>query len=162
MYTRNAAPLFYDSRKRVNQKPGYDNRSYNYHENECNSHMKQCYLCGEELIKNRNKSKDHVPPDCIFPQDKPRNLITIPCCKNCNEEFAQLDEKMRNFLAILAIDKSGDVGQIAKRNVLKSQKRREEFLAYTKKIPLCWMTMGILVSNSFSIAMNSMLGLFGS
>ena len=97
--------------------------------------MKQCYLCGEELINKRNISKDHVPPDCIFPQDKPLNLITIPCCKNCNKEFAPLDEKMRDFLAILALDKSGDVGKIAKSNVLKTQKRREEFLAYTKKNP---------------------------
>jgi hypothetical protein len=45
--------------------------------------MKQCYLCGEELINKRNKTKDHVPPYCIFPQDKPRNLLTIPCCKKC-------------------------------------------------------------------------------
>ncbi len=97
--------------------------------------MKKCYLCGEELINKRNKSKDHVPPYCIFPQEKPRNLITIPCCKNCNNEFAQLDEKMRDFLAILALDKSGDVGKNAKRNVLKTQKRRDEFLAYTKKNP---------------------------
>ena len=97
--------------------------------------MKQCYLCGEELIKNKNKSRDHVPPDCIFPQDKPANLITIPCCKRCNEEFKQMDEKMRNFFALLAGDKSGSVGQIARREVLRSRKWSEAFLSYTKKHP---------------------------
>ena len=98
-------------------------------------HMKQCYLCGEKLTNNRNKTKDHVPPDCIFPKDKPPNLITIPCCKRCNEEYTQLDEKMRNFFAILAGHKSGDVGQIAMKVVLRSPTWREVFLSYTKEHP---------------------------
>jgi hypothetical protein len=97
--------------------------------------MKQCYLCGVELIKNKNKSRDHVPPECIFPQDKPLNLITVPCCLKCNEEYRQLDEKMRNNFAILAGDKSLSVGTIAHRVVLRSIKLREEFLSYTKPHP---------------------------
>jgi len=97
--------------------------------------MKQCYLCGAELIKNKNKSRDHVPPDCIFPKDKPNNLITIPCCKRCNEEYKQIDERMRNFLGILAGDKSASVGKISKRVVLRSQKWRDVFLSYTKEHP---------------------------
>jgi len=97
--------------------------------------MKQCYLCGEELIKNRNKSRDHIPPDCIFPKDKPPNLITVPCCKRCNEEYKQLDERMRNFFALLAGDKSAGVGQIARREVIRSRKWREVFLSYTQKHP---------------------------
>jgi hypothetical protein len=97
--------------------------------------MKYCYLCGDELIKNRNKSKDHVPPDCIFPQEKPPNLLTVPCCKKCNEGFKQLDEKMRNFLAFLAGDKSTGVGYIAQREVFRSRKCRDVFLSYTKPHP---------------------------
>ncbi len=98
--------------------------------------MKQCYLCGKNLIKNVNKSKDHVPPDCIFPKDKPPNLITVPCCKSCNGEFKQLDERMRNYLALLAGDKSASVGQIAKREVLRSRKWQEVFRSYTKQHPI--------------------------
>ena len=97
--------------------------------------MKQCYLCGEKLIKNKNKSNDHVPPDCIFPKDKPPNLITVPCCKVCNEKFKQIDEKMRNFFAILAGEKSVGVGQIARREVLRSRKWSDVFLSYTKEHP---------------------------
>jgi len=104
--------------------------------NKCYVPVKQCYLCGVELINNKYKTKDHVPPNCIFPQeDKPPNLITLPCCKQCNEKYGQLDEKMRNFFAILAIDKSASVGQIARRKVLGSQKWREVFLSYTKEHP---------------------------
>lgn len=95
--------------------------------------MKQCYLCGEGLIKNKNKSKDHVPPDCIFPQEKPPNLITVPCCTECNGAFKQLDEKMRNFFAIIAGDKSGEVGKIAQHEILRSRRLSKEFLSYTKE-----------------------------
>ena len=80
--------------------------------------MTQCYLCGVELINNKNKSKDHVPPDCIFPQDKPLNLITVPCCIKCNKEYGKLDERMQNFFAILAGDKSGSVSQIVRKKYL--------------------------------------------
>lgn len=96
---------------------------------------KQCYLCGTILIKNQNKSKDHIPPDCIFPDNKPRNLITVPCCIKCNKEYKTLDEKMRNFISILAGKKASDVGEKAKREVLKSQKLLNQFLSYTKPHP---------------------------
>ena len=97
--------------------------------------MTQCYLCGVELINNKNKSKDHVPPDCIFPQDKPLNLITVPCCIKCNKEYGKLDERMQNFFAILAGDKSATVSQIARKKILISRKWREVFLSYTKEHP---------------------------
>ncbi|OGO65584.1 MAG: hypothetical protein A2029_08400 [Chloroflexi bacterium RBG_19FT_COMBO_47_9] len=42
---------------------------------------------------------------------------------------------MRNYFAILAGDKSGIVGQIAKRAILESGKLRELFLSYTKEHP---------------------------
>ena len=96
---------------------------------------KYCYLCGEKLIKNVNRSKDHVPPDCIFPDDKPDNLITVPCCIRCNEEFDPLDTKMRNFTAILAGDQSSDAGDKAQRVVLSSKKLSQEFLTYAKPHP---------------------------
>jgi hypothetical protein len=97
--------------------------------------MKQCYLCGEPLKKNNNKSRDHTPPDSIFPNEKPKNLITIPCCIACNAEFAPIDEKMRNFFAILAGDKSGEIGKLAQNVVLTKRSLRHEFLSYTKEHP---------------------------
>jgi hypothetical protein len=62
--------------------------------------------------------------------------MTVPCCIECNGEYKQLDEKMRNYLALLAIDKSSDVGHTARREVLRSRKWREVFLSYTKQHPI--------------------------
>lgn len=98
-------------------------------------HMEQCYLCGERLVKKKNKSRDHVPPDCIFPKEKPANLITIPCCISCNQKFKPLDEKMRNFIALLSGEKSGEVGEVAKKEILRSSRLSMEFLSYTKDHP---------------------------
>ena len=94
---------------------------------------KECYLCGTTLIKNINKSKDHVPPECIFPDDKPDNLITVPCCTECNKEFNPLDEKMKNYLSIIAGEKSSDAGKKSIDEILKSRKLRTDFLAHTKQ-----------------------------
>jgi hypothetical protein len=97
--------------------------------------MKYCYLCGEPLKKNINKSRDHTPPDSIFPNEKPKNLITIPCCRRCNGEFSPIDEKMRNFFAILAGDKSGEIGKLAQNIILSKKRLRDEFISYTKEHP---------------------------
>jgi hypothetical protein len=76
-----------------------------------------------------------VPPDCIFPEEKPRNLKTVPCCIECNRAFSQLDQKMRNFFAIIAADKSGELGKKAQSEILRSRKLSLDFLSYTKKHP---------------------------
>ena len=98
--------------------------------------MEECYLCGLKLVKNRNKSRDHVPPNCIFPKKKPLNLITVPCCTGCNQKFKPLDEKMRNFVASLSGDKSGKVAETARREILRSSRLSAEFLSHTKEHPL--------------------------
>lgn len=43
-------------------------------------------------------TRDHVPPECIFPDPKPHNLITVPACDNCNAVFKLDDEYFRTFL----------------------------------------------------------------
>jgi hypothetical protein len=98
--------------------------------------MAQCYMCGAELIRKKNSEKDHVPPECIFPEDhKPLNLFTLRCCTSCHDEFDVLDERMRNYLALLAINESGAAGAKAKRAVLSRPKLREEFLSHTRNHP---------------------------
>lgn len=97
--------------------------------------MSQCYFCGKGLKKNESKSRDHVPPDCIFPREKPPNLITVPCCIECNGSFKLLDERMRNFFAVLAGDKSGEAGKIARNEILRSGRLSKDFLSYTKQHP---------------------------
>ncbi len=97
--------------------------------------MANCYLCGIKLIKNKNKSRDHVPPDCIFPVKKPLNLITVPCCIKCNGKFKELDEKMRNHFAILAGDKSQDLGKKSTRELFRNNKKMDEFISNTQLYP---------------------------
>jgi hypothetical protein len=97
--------------------------------------MEVCYLCGDILLTGINRSKDHVPPDCIFPRDKPPNLITVPCCTNCNKTYGVLDERMRNFFAILADRNSAEVGDVARRVVLRSSRLSREFLSQTRSHP---------------------------
>lgn len=98
--------------------------------------MAECYLCGEILIKNKNKSKDHIPPKCIFPEKKPFNLITAPCCKTCNDKFSPIDERMRNYFSVIAEAKSNEVGYTAKRVIQRSKRLRSDFLSHITESPI--------------------------
>jgi len=98
--------------------------------------MAKCYICSEDLIRKTNMEKDHVPPECIFPEDrKPQNLFTVKCCTSCHDEFDVLDERMRNYVAILAGRESGIVGEKALRVLQRSPKLRERFISLTKDHP---------------------------
>ena len=55
---------------------------------------KKCYICG-----NLADSMDHIPPDGIFPDPKPTNLITVPACSKCNEGSSKDDEYFRTIFA---------------------------------------------------------------
>lgn len=67
--------------------------------------MKNCYLCGS----TENLTKDHIPPKSLFPSPKPTNLITVWCCKKCNEEFSLIDESFRVFTSsVINRSKSGE------------------------------------------------------
>jgi hypothetical protein len=54
---------------------------------------KVCYWCGAPAT-----SKEHVPPDNLFPANKKINLITVPACKAHNEDFNELDEEFRVYM----------------------------------------------------------------
>ena len=58
---------------------------------------KTCYLCGVPIVKNKkyregNSSPEHIPPKCVFPVHLRDQLITVPCCKTCNNGHADTDE----------------------------------------------------------------------
>jgi hypothetical protein len=51
---------------------------------EVNRHHPFCCLCGKSEIEiGEQLTKDHVIADCFFPQPKPANLLTLPCCVPC-------------------------------------------------------------------------------
>lgn len=45
--------------------------------------------------------RDHVPPLCLFPT-RPTDAITVPSCRDCNENHGRDDERVRNLLTSLA------------------------------------------------------------
>jgi hypothetical protein len=53
-----------------------------------------CIYCGEP----RPLTRDHVPPQSIFPNPKPSNLITVPARQDCNGGFKLDDEYFRTFV----------------------------------------------------------------
>ena len=55
---------------------------------------KLCVYCRSP----KDLTGDHIPPKSFFPQPGPTNLITVPCCRNCHEEFTENDEYFRNYL----------------------------------------------------------------
>lgn len=66
----------------------------------------KCYWCGEKAT-----SREHVPPKCLFPEDKDikgiyeksfrKNLITVPSCDKHNLEKSNDDEYLMTHLATL-------------------------------------------------------------
>lgn len=49
--------------------------------------------------------RDHVPPLCLFPT-RPKDAITVPSCRRCNENHGKDDERVRNLLTSLASTES--------------------------------------------------------
>jgi hypothetical protein len=51
-----------------------------------NKDIRTCYICG-----NPKESREHVPAKCFFPEDHRNNLITVPSCKEHNEDTSEYD-----------------------------------------------------------------------
>lgn len=75
--------------------------------------MKQpqhCYICGDELVpvpsghqgplQDNHATRDHVPPNGLFCDPKPSNLITVPCCHKHNNRHSGVDERLRMLAAL--------------------------------------------------------------
>ena len=57
-----------------------------------------CVYCGLEEPDDRDRTRDHVPPRNLFPEPRPSDLITVPCCRNCNNSASKDDEYFRSLL----------------------------------------------------------------
>jgi hypothetical protein len=87
-----------------------------------------CYVCGEALTPE-NRSKDHVPPKGIFPRPFPANLITVSCCRNCNESYSK-DEEFFRLIATLGINRTPEAEALYEQrtlpNTIKKSKLKNE------------------------------------
>lgn len=54
-----------------------------------------CYWCG-----NPATSREHIPPSNLFPKGHNSQLITVPSCKQHNEDLHKLDERFRVYLQV--------------------------------------------------------------
>ncbi len=53
--------------------------------------ISQCAYCG----RNLPVTDDHIPPKNLFPSPRTSNLITVPCCVPCYEDWSKDDEYFR-------------------------------------------------------------------
>jgi hypothetical protein len=51
----------------------------------------ECAYCGEQ----RELTRDHIPPRCLFGKPRPADLITVPSCVDCNQKASKHDEYFR-------------------------------------------------------------------
>jgi hypothetical protein len=78
----------------------------------------RCIYCGSQ----GPVTDDHVPPRSFYPQNPPKNLITVPCCSVCNSEFAKNDDYVRLVLTTT----EGAMGNPARDELIPAVKRFAE------------------------------------
>jgi len=54
-----------------------------------------CIYCRKPIT---NKSKEHVIPKSLFNVENRVNLLTVPCCIDCNNSFSKDNEEFKIFL----------------------------------------------------------------
>lgn len=78
---------------------------------------------------------DHVPPKLFLARPYPADLITIPCCQQCNRSFQKDDEYTRTVLSLdLRASRNTDVQSILP-SVVRSLERpnAQGFLDYLRR-----------------------------
>lgn len=84
--------------------------------------IENCYLCGA----TDDLTNDHVPPKSFFPTPRPKNLITVRCCRNCNQQFGLDDEAMLIWLS--SVDSINDKGKWILNNTVRPKLKKKEKL----------------------------------
>ena len=55
-----------------------------------------CVYCGSR----KELTRDHIPPKCLFAKPLPQDLITVPCCRQCNNSASSDDEYFRSTIVL--------------------------------------------------------------
>jgi|SRR5690606_15722847 len=68
--------------------------------------MKKCYNCRIPLseLEKSNRTKEHIPAKAFFvgyPIKYKNQRKTVPACRICNEEYAKIDDELRDIIGIL-------------------------------------------------------------
>jgi hypothetical protein len=63
-------------------------------------------LCGSQ----QKLTREHVPPKGLFLKPLPSNLVTVPCCFQCNNSYSKDDEYFR--LAVSSLINANRIGKL--------------------------------------------------
>lgn len=81
--------------------------------------MELCLYCG----KNEGATKDHVPPQGLFPDPKPTTLLTVPSCLPCNQGYMLDDEYFRIAMTSESAYRDANATAVWKTKVLPRLKK---------------------------------------
>jgi hypothetical protein len=66
---------------------------------------------------------DHVPPKNLFPEPRPSNLVTVPCCESCRRTQSLDDEYFKDMVVMRNDVAEHPVGQRILKSVHRALKR---------------------------------------
>jgi len=92
-----------------------------------NKPKESCVFCG-----SRASTRDHVPPQGIFPDPKPTDLITVPACDVCNSA-SKLDDEYFRWLVATGSYGNGDALALIKKRIIPKFHRRPALLRQIMK-----------------------------
>lgn len=99
-------------------------------EPESRANEEQCYLCGKP---SGELTRDHVPPACLFPKPRPSNLITLPCCEDCQREYQKDEEYFRTNISTISDietnEKVKEIWQTTLRSLSRSHGLRKDVIS---------------------------------
>jgi hypothetical protein len=80
--------------------------------------MENCYNCGVELT-DETQTKEHIPAKNLFAgfsEEYKKNLLTVPACRSCNEEYGKTDQRVRDAIGIMN-DKDAKKAETTRKSV---------------------------------------------
>lgn len=93
-----------------------------------------CCYCGNNVAT----TKDHIPPKSIFTKPRPSDLITVPCCFECNNKVSSIDERFKAYLGLHVARSGGLADKFFKQGTLPTTRHNRSLkntvLTSTKRI----------------------------
>ncbi len=105
----------------------------------------RCAYC----VDGRGDTRDHVPPKALFPEPRPDDLVTVPCCESCRRTQSADDEYFRTMIAMREDAAAHPAAAAILKKVHRSLRRPEH-----RKL-----TAALLASTK-DVAMRSLAGLY--
>ena len=92
--------------------------------------MKKCYNCGVPFseLKKVERTKEHIPARALFagyPLEYRENRETVPACLKCNEEYASIDDEIRDLIGVTN-ESDAQKKELAARTVRKIFSNKKE------------------------------------